>query len=78
VRLLTKEGRQITGARANEDTFSIQVRDAEGRVHSFWKDDLKELHLDWGKSPMPSYRAVLSDAEIDDLVAWLAAQRGPR
>jgi len=78
VRIVTKDGRAITGARANEDTFSIQVRDAGGRVHSFWKDDLKELHLDWGKSPMPSYRGVLSDAEIEDLVTWLAAQRGAR
>ena len=40
--------------------------------------DLKELHEDWGKSPMPGYRGKLTDAEIDDLVAWLASLRGGR
>jgi len=78
VRLTANDGRQITGARVNEDTFSIQVRDAAGRIYSFWKDDLKELHEDWGKSPMPGYRGKLTDGEIDDLVAWLASLRGAR
>jgi cytochrome c oxidase cbb3-type subunit III len=78
VRLTASDGRQITGARVNEDTFSIQVRDAAGRIHSFWKEDLKELHEDWGKSPMPGYRDKLTDSEIDDLVAWLGSLRGGR
>jgi len=78
VRLVTASGRQITGARINEDTFSIQVRDIDGRIYSFWKSDLKELHEDWGKSPMPSYRGKLSDAEIEDLVTWLESQRGSK
>jgi len=78
VRLTANDGRQITGARVNEDTFSIQVRDAAGRIYSFWKEDLKELHEDWGKSPMPSYRGKLTDSEIEDLVAWLGSLRGGR
>jgi putative heme-binding domain-containing protein len=45
VRVVTKGGRRITGARINEDTFSIQVRDLSGRVRSFSKSDLAELHL---------------------------------
>ena len=78
VRVVAKDGSQLTGARINEDTFSIQVRDAYGRAHSFWKDDLKELHLDWGKSPMPSFRGKLSDSDIDELVSWLSTLRGAR
>ncbi len=57
VRLVTKEGRRITGVRLNEDTFTIQVMDLTGGVHSFIKEDLKELHRDTGKSPMPSFRS---------------------
>jgi cytochrome c oxidase cbb3-type subunit 3 len=70
---ITQDGREITGARVNEDTFSIQVRDASGRVYSFWKDELKELRKDWGKSPMRSYKDKLSAAEIEDLVSYLAS-----
>jgi cytochrome c oxidase cbb3-type subunit 3 len=78
VRATTRDGRQITGARVNEDTFSIQVRDASGQVYSFWKEELKELHRDWGKSPMPSYKDKLTPAEIEDLVSYLSSQRGAR
>jgi putative heme-binding domain-containing protein len=72
VRLVTRAGEAITGARINEDTFSIQIRDLDGAVHSFWKSDLRELHKDLGRSPMPSYRTGLSPEELDQLVAYLA------
>jgi len=76
VRVVTAAGVELVGVRVNEDTFSIQLRDATNRVHSFWKSELRQLHKDWGRSPMPSYAAALSAAELDDLVAFLAAQRG--
>ncbi|HUQ94133.1 MAG TPA: c-type cytochrome [Bryobacteraceae bacterium] len=76
VRLTTKQGTKIIGARVNEDSFSIQVRDMEGRVHSFLKQDLAELHKDWGKSPMPAYGSRLTRAEIEDLVAYLSERKG--
>jgi putative heme-binding domain-containing protein len=78
VRLTTQEGRSMTGARVNEDAFSIQVRDEAGQIHSFWKDELKELHKDWGKSPMPSYRDRLTKQDIEDLVGYLASLRGAK
>ena len=76
VRVATQDARRITGTRLNEDSFSIQLRDLSGKVHSFWKSDLEELHKDWGKSSMPSYRAILTPSELDDLVAYLASLRG--
>jgi putative heme-binding domain-containing protein len=76
VRLLTNDGRQITGVRVNEDSFTIQVRDYSDRILSFRKDELRRLDKDWGKSPMPSYRGMLSDAEIQDVVAYLASLEG--
>ncbi len=76
VRLVTKDGARITGVRLNEDTFSIQVLDLTGGIHSFFKEDLKELQRDTGKSPMPSFRSTLSAAEVDDLVAYLVSLRG--
>jgi putative heme-binding domain-containing protein len=76
VRLVSKDGRKLSAVRVNEDTFSIQVRDATGQIHSFFKSDLIELHRDEGKSPMPSYRGIFSKTELEDIVAFLAALRG--
>jgi cytochrome c oxidase cbb3-type subunit III len=78
VRVVTKDGRRISGARVNEDTFSIQLRDSANRLHSFFKSDLAELHKDWGKSSMPSYREVFSKEELDDMVAFLVSLRGEK
>jgi putative heme-binding domain-containing protein len=76
VRVVTTDGRRFTGARLNEDTFSIQIRDAAGHIQSFFKEELRELHKDWGKSPMPSYRNVFSTTELEDVVAYLVSLRG--
>jgi mono/diheme cytochrome c family protein len=38
----------------------------------------KDLHYDRGRSPMPSYRGTLSDAELDNVVAYLVGLRGTR
>ncbi|HEX4946183.1 MAG TPA: c-type cytochrome [Blastocatellia bacterium] len=78
VRVVTNDGKRIKGVRVNEDTFTIQLREASGRVHSFFKSELSELHKDWGKSPMPSYRDVFSKEELDDVVAFLLSLRGEK
>jgi len=68
-----KNGANVTGTRVNEDSFSIQIQDASGRVHSFWKSEIMELKKQRGKSPMPSYKETLSADELTDLVAFLAS-----
>ncbi len=73
VRVVTKKGQRLAGTRVNEDTFSLQLRDSSNQVHSFFKSELAELHKDWGKSPMPSYREVFSNTELDDVVAFLVS-----
>ncbi|HYM13654.1 MAG TPA: c-type cytochrome [Bryobacterales bacterium] len=76
VRVATRDGRRFTGVRLSEDTYSLQMLDTSDRLHSFWKADLSELHKDWKKSPMPAYRGVFSDAELDDIIAYLVSLRG--
>jgi putative heme-binding domain-containing protein len=73
VKATPSNGAPVTGVRLNEDSFTIQLRDAAGRFHSFRKQDLSELKKDLTSSPMPSYRDKLSSAEVDDLVAYLAS-----
>jgi cytochrome c oxidase cbb3-type subunit 3 len=75
VRAITREGREVAGVRVNEDTFSIQIREISGRVHSFFKDELAELHKEFGKSPMPSFATTLTKDELDDLTAYLVSLR---
>ena len=76
VRVVTADGRRLTGVRLNEDLLSIQLRDYSGGLHSFLKSELRELNKDWGKSPMPSYRNTLTEAELEDLVGYLLSLRG--
>jgi len=72
----TDSGQTTRGIRLNEDTFSIQVKDQQGNIYSFRKSDLRNLKKLRGESPMPAYASVFSSAELDDLVNFLAAQRG--
>lgn len=75
VQLVTRDGQELTGVRVNEDTFSIQIRDTTGAIHSLFKSDLAELHKEFGKSPMPSYTTTLTTNELDDVVAFLTSLR---
>jgi cytochrome c oxidase cbb3-type subunit 3 len=71
-----KDGPRIRGIRLNEGTFTIQLRDFSERLHSFLKEDLSELNRHEGESSMPAYTDTLTKAEIDNLVSFLASQRG--
>jgi cytochrome c oxidase cbb3-type subunit 3 len=75
VKLTTKIGKNVSGVRLNEDTWSIQIRDFSGGIQSFWKEDLKELSVEH-KTMMPSYRDRLGAQEVNDIVAYLAGLRG--
>jgi putative heme-binding domain-containing protein len=70
-----KQGRPVEGISLNEDDLSIQLRDPDGNMHSFQKDDLRDVHRE-ERSLMPSYAAKLSAVEIDGLVAYLRTLRG--
>jgi putative heme-binding domain-containing protein len=76
VRLQPRAGGEITGLRVNEDPFTIQVREATGRLHSFRKADLQTLVVEKDTSIMPSYRGQLDEAQIADLVSYLMSRRG--
>ena len=76
VKATTRSAETVEGVRVNEDSFTIQIKDASGRYHSLRKDALKDLQKRRGESPMPAFENVLSDTDLQDLVAYLAAQRG--
>jgi cytochrome c oxidase cbb3-type subunit 3 len=75
VRVVTKDGHEVTGIRVNEDTFTIVLRDVGGHFYSFDKSELKMIQPEPGKTVMPSYGS-LSATDMDNLVAYLSSLKG--
>jgi len=75
VSMMTRSGANVRGIRLNEDTFSIQIREMNGNINSFWKSDLKELSVDQ-RTVMPSFRERFTPQEITDVVRYLSGLRG--
>jgi cytochrome c551 len=76
IHVVTKDGHAFDGTRVVEDSFRIVIKDVNGKFLSFQKADLRELKKEPGKSVMPSVKGKLSDAQVDDLVAYLASLKG--
>lgn len=73
VRLVTVNEETITGRRLNEDTYSVQLIDSEGRLRSLLKEDLASYEI----SEQPSKSPTDLDAdEVADVVAYLLTLRG--
>jgi putative heme-binding domain-containing protein len=76
VTVVTTTGDRVVGIRRDEDTFSIQLFDTSERLHFFPKNRVREITTG-PRSLMPAMDASrLSDAALDDLVAFLSTLRG--
>jgi putative heme-binding domain-containing protein len=75
VRAVTKDGKVINGRRLNEDPFTVQLADDNGRLVSLMKADLREYTIA-KESPMPSYRGKLSEEELANLLSYLLSLKG--
>src|SRR5580658_9569724 len=69
-RAVTKDGATITGTLLNEDKYSVQLLDSNGRLVSLKRVNLRESAF-VDKSPMPSYKDKLTHQELSDLVSYL-------
>jgi putative heme-binding domain-containing protein len=78
VRVIKADGSAVRGIRLNEDTFTLQVRDQAGRLHSFRKSETKAIQKEDGISLMPGYGDRVKGEDLDDLVAYLASLGGAR
>jgi putative heme-binding domain-containing protein len=73
VRAVTRGGETIRGRRLNEDTYTVQVIDSEGRLHSLLKEDLTE----WEVSTTATMRPTsLSAEQVADVIGYLLTLRG--
>jgi cytochrome c oxidase cbb3-type subunit 3 len=74
VSVTTLDGTKISGVARNNDDYSIQILDGQGRLHLLSKDKLSGLEFR-EKPLMPEdYGQRLSPGEIVDLVAYLGRQ----
>ena len=72
VTAVTEDGKEIKGVILNEDSFSVQMMDSGEHIHLLQKNKLKSFQKS-RESAMPKYTTdVLSDKEVEDIVAFLA------
>jgi putative heme-binding domain-containing protein len=75
VHIVTRDGKVIDGRRLNEDTYTVQIADEEGRLISLAKPELREFTIST-KSNMPSFKGELTPDELADLVSYLLTLKG--
>ncbi len=73
VRVTRADGSVVEGLRMGEDTFNLRIMDGEERLLSFAKPAVRSVERIL-ESTMPA--ETLTDAERDDLVAYLSSLRG--
>ena len=76
ITVTTQQGTAFSGVIINEDSFTLQFMDDHEKIHSWLKSELKSI-VHEKRSPMPKYdNHQLSDAQLDDLIAYLSSLRG--
>jgi putative heme-binding domain-containing protein len=75
VKVVTKDGTEITGRLLNIDTLTLQMMDSQEKLRFFEKSNLREYSL-VKKSPMPSFKGRLTTQELADLVSYLVSLKG--
>ena len=78
ITVVTKDGKRIVGAQRGYDDFSVQLMDASENYYSFQKSDVASIKQEY-KSLMPdTYGKLFSEAEVNDMVSYMAILCGAR
>jgi putative heme-binding domain-containing protein len=75
VRAVTRDGKQISGRRLNEDTYTVQLIDEGERLMSLDKANLREYEV-INSSSMPSFKDTLAGQDLADVLAYLLSLKG--
>ena len=75
IRLVTKDGKTVTGRILNQDGFSVQIIDSSSELRSFLKANLREFTIITA-NPMPAYADKMSAEDMNDLVQYLSSLKG--
>ncbi len=74
LRITREDGSVVEGLRMSEDTFTMRVMDENEDLWSFSKGSVRSYDRSTS-STMPGVNALLTNAEVDDLVAYLYSLR---
>jgi len=74
LRVTREDGTVVEGLRMGEDTFTMRVMDDNENLWSFSKGSVRSYDRVMD-STMPSVNAMLTQAEVDDLIAYLDSLR---
>jgi len=74
VTVVTHDGQRITGVRINEDSFTVQLRDASQNFRMFQRNEVQQV-IQETKSLMPPYSSLSKD-DLQNLLAYLDSLRG--
>jgi cytochrome c oxidase cbb3-type subunit 3 len=74
IHVVTKSGQALDGLMRNQDAWSVQFIDRDGRLHSFARSELSSLAIKPGSIMPTDYDKRLSADEFKDLMAFLTRQ----
>jgi putative heme-binding domain-containing protein len=70
---VTADGKKIKGVALNEDSFSVQIMDADEQIHLLQKDKLQSFEKS-RDSMMPKYdKVLLPDQSLEDIYTYLVS-----
>lgn len=73
VTVVTADGKEIKGVTLNEDSFTVQIMDADEKIYLLDKSTLRSFQKT-RQSAMPKYQSdVLSDKDLGDIIAFLVS-----
>ncbi len=75
IAVVTRDGKTVTGIERGFDNFSAQLMDLSGKFYSFQRDEVRSMKRET-ISLMPTYSKLFTEAELTDLMAYLASLRG--
>jgi cytochrome c oxidase cbb3-type subunit 3 len=75
-KVVAKDGTTTVGRLLNQDTYSLQMIDAKGKLMSVQKDAVRQWEVSL-TSAMPNYSDKLSTQEVADVVAYLGTFKAP-
>ena len=76
VEIVTRDGRTIRGIGVAYDDFSAQVRDAAGKLHSFFREEVRSMSREFASLMPEGYGDSLTDEQQRDLLAYLQSLQG--
>jgi putative heme-binding domain-containing protein len=75
VRVVNRDGTTVMGRLLNQDTYSLQMLDPNGKLLSVSKASLREFEI-MKTSGMPSYKDKFTDQELADVITYLVTLKG--